>query len=249
MKKLFTISIFGLAVAMTSLTGCIKTDSVTNAVSDLPNVFGFNITKAGSFIAGMSSKISIQLPSISSGDFTVHYDLSGVNAASGLTAVVSLVNGIGTFSTATLNNSGATSITVTSITNSSGKTSSITSNNTKSMSVGSMTFTRNGTVFQSDEVHASLAGNLLTIHAIKWDPLTTADVDVYTYANAPITVAINSATVADGSGGYTAPGVAQIAAYGTISITSTTPLITGTFSFTTPDSAHFTGGVFTATAP
>ncbi len=246
MKKLLSIALFGLAIAMTTLSGCVKTSDSTGGSG--PDVSIFLLTKASSVIAGLQSNITVSSASLGSGTFTIHYNLSGLNSGTNLSAVLNMSGGIGTFQTQAFTATGATTVTVTSITNSANQTTSIMSNNSIAVSTGAMSFTKSGATVTSDEVHTGLAGSLLSIEGIKWDPLTTINLYIDSYYSAPVVVNFTQSSF-NGSAHYTAPGVAQIANYGNITITSVSPYITGTFSFTNPDSSKIMSGTFTAPMP
>lgn len=247
MKKLLQISLLGLAIALTTVTGCIKAPDITNTTSDLPDVGGFTLTKASSFIAGLASNVTVLAGGLSSGTFTIHYNLSGSNTSTDLTATLTMSGGTGTFKTSVLNTTGATTLTVTSVTNSNNKSSNITSGNSINIKAGSMSLTRNGVTFLSDEASASVTGSLLNIHGIKWDPLTTADVTLYYYANVPTIVHFIGIDSAGAS--YSPPSGIFHDAHGVINLISTSPMLTGTFSYTAEDSSLVTGGTFSVPAP
>src|ERR1017187_4065522 len=93
MKKLISLSILVLILTMTSNTGCVKSNGTGVPGITLPNISDFTIQSVSSFIAGGASTISILSSSLGNGAFTVHYDLSGVNSLTGLTATLNLSGG------------------------------------------------------------------------------------------------------------------------------------------------------------
>ena len=155
---------------------------------------------------------------------------------------------------------GNVSITINSISNTSGS-SNVTSNNTKTFSdsTGLMTgsYTPPGGSAQSlraTHVMASIAGNLLTIDCVIWTPnLTTVTLYNDIYAGSTGSVSFNSNDLSmsgptstfNGSASFGVAGssgvISDLSEHGTITINTTAPLLTGTFTYTNQDSSVVAG--------
>ncbi|MBS1587870.1 MAG: hypothetical protein JSS82_20240 [Bacteroidetes bacterium] len=257
MKRTFAILAITLSVIYLSTSGCVKGSDPTdpgNTISGIiPNIASFEIAAAATFIKGAATLINIASTSLVDDNYTVNYTLTGSNSYTG-TASMHFSGGQGSFNTEILNNGGNTSITINSITSSTGNTTNITSHNTSSFfdSTGLLTCTINGNPFRATDVEASLSGNMLVITGTEWEPaLRTVSLRVNNYAHAPINASFNIADASEfnGAAGYTAPSTAVGDAYGNINITSVSPVLQGSFSFTTTDSSKFAGGTFISKAP
>jgi hypothetical protein len=260
MKKLLIVLLTCTVFIFTTNTGCVKSSNPTNPVTALPDVADFLLSAASTFVAGAASTISIHSSSLGAGAFTVHFDLSGANTMSGLTAALNMSGNDGTFQTPTLPNAGNTNINITSITNSSGGSANITTNNTFKFtdSTGLLTCSVNGKAYRALDVHASLAGSMLTIHSVYWDPLATVTVHIdywnhavgTTYFNSnDLSFAGNNNSTFNGAGVYNGTSILP-SQHGMITISSiTSSLITGTFSFTAQDSSIISSGNFSCPAP
>jgi hypothetical protein len=238
-------------------TGCTKNDSGSG--NALPDVSNFSISTATSVSAGAAAAVSVSAPSLGTGVFTIHFNLSAPNAATDQTATLTMSGATGIFQTPVLASVGSTTLTATSITNSVGNTASITGNNTIVItttaphdSTGLMNATINSLPFRATDVTATLSGSSLTISGTVWTP-GLSQIVLYNnrYSHNTGTIYFNTAdtTTSRGSAHYSATGgVAQVAAYGSITITNTSPLLTGSFSFTNPDSSRV-NGTFSTPAP
>ena len=127
-------------------------------------------------------------------------------------------------------------------------------NKTKSLtdSTGIMTATVGGVAFKSIYVKATKTGSMLSIYgSTTFSGGPTIDLTINQYATAVMTTSFNigDSTGINGSAGYLNTGTSENAAHGTISITSVSPILSGTFSFTDIDSTKITGGTFSVTAP
>ncbi len=253
MKKLFKFSALIAALALAAPIGCIKKTDTVNPASMLPNISDFHLPGNLSLVAGLAANITINSSSLGTGTFKVHYNLTGLNVGSALTAVLNIANNVGTFSTIKLDNEGASTLVITGIENASGYLSPLTSGNTMTItttptstgadSTGLVTATINGTdEFRATDVTTTLTGSLLSIHAVHWDPLQTITlyIDHYAHNTGPVYFNETNMTGFEGSASISA-GVTGLAHHGVITITTTTPTLTGTFSFTTTDSSRVTG--------
>lgn len=246
MKRIFLASISAL-LFMAFETGCQKTDN--GAANALPDVSNFSISGVSSVIPGAAGKVSITAPSLGAGTYTLLYNMTGANPATGLTATLNMAGATGSFQTPPLSGVGSSTLTITSVTNSAGKTAALSGNNTINIVVQDSTGLMNATVstatnFSATDVTSSLAGNLLSVNGTMWSPDLRTIVlynNHYTHSTGTIHFNASDTTAGNGSAHYGAPGIAQVASYGTITITATSPLLTGSFSFTNPDSSKITG--------
>ena len=269
MKKSLLLCLLALSVTCTTNTGCIKSPDGGGTNISLPDLSSFSVA-ASTFVQGASAIISIASSSLGSGTFTVNYSLSGANNLVNQVATLIMNGGNGTFSTPALNNVNAgTTITINSISNSAGGSANPTGNNvqTFSDSSGLMTATMTGTgggptTFRGTHVTASLAGSLLSIDGVVWTPwLTTITLYIDNYTNTIGTTQFNSNDLSptsitstfNGSASYGVAGnglaISDLSQHGKITITSTAPLITGTFSYTNSDSSVINSGSFSCPAP
>lgn len=74
--------------------------------------FNFSVT---SVCAGNASVVTVTSSTLANGTYTVYYNLSNPNAASGLTATLNFSSGSGTFTTPVLATSGNTTLTITGV--------------------------------------------------------------------------------------------------------------------------------------
>ena len=175
-------------------------------------------------------------------------------------ATLVLNGGNGTFSTPTLTGvSAATTITINSITNSAGGSATPTTGNTTTFSdsSGLMTATITGTSgpssFRGIHVNALLAGPNLQIVGVVWSPLTQISLHVLDYLGSALTTPFDI-TNPSTNGGATyqvsssSSLINDVGQTGTITITNTSPLLTGTFTFTNQDASVVTGS-FSCKAP
>ncbi len=99
---------------------CLTTVTSTRvalAVNTSPNVSNFSTSATSPILVGTASTVTISSTSLGAGSYTVTYNRSAPNAATGLTAGVTLSPTSGSFSTGTLASVGSTTITITSISN------------------------------------------------------------------------------------------------------------------------------------
>ncbi len=247
MKKLFTLAIAAAALSYLFTTGCVKADVNVNSTDNTngnTDVSDFHLSAAASFIPGAAAVINIHSTTISDGDYTMNYSLSGGNVYTG-NASMHMSGGAGSFNTQVLSAGASTSIIVNSITNSSGATTNITANNSSSFFDSSGTMHLNqqiGDPFYATDVTASITGSMLNIVGTMWEPdLRTANLTIYNFTtnNLPKTVTIN--TGSDGRVALTS-GSIKVAAHGTITIQSiNNSIIEGTYAGTWQDSSTFSG--------
>jgi hypothetical protein len=103
-------------------------------VNPAPNVSNFSVT-SGPVCSGGVATVTVNSTTLGNGTFTVGYNLTGANAASGLTASVTIAGNSGTFSTPVLAAVGTTTVTVTSVTNASSCTATVSSGNTANITI------------------------------------------------------------------------------------------------------------------
>jgi hypothetical protein len=259
MKKIITCTLIALFIATaTTNTGCVKSSSTNNPITAIPDLSDF-LFDAATFVLGQASKITIHSTSMGSGTFTVNYSLTGAVNLLNQTATLIMSGGDGDFMTPTISDAGNVTIKINSISNSSGGSASVTSGNTKVFtdSTGVMTCKLNGTSYRAIDVHTSLAGSLLTISSTFWDPLTTVNLHVAYWSHTTGSTYFNSNNLEfNGNNNSTFNGSAVYnggsiypSANGVITITSTSPRLTGTFSFKANDSSMISNGTFDAPAP
>lgn len=245
MKKLFQFSV--IISVFFFAAGCSKSGDDTT-INDGPDVSDFSVPIVSPVIVGKASTVTIMSTSMGNGVFTVAYELSGNNTASGQSAVVNMLGNTGSFSTPVLTNSGSTTLNIISLTNDFGKTTTLTKNNVVSFSdsTGLISASVNGvSSFRTTEVTTSIVTsgslNVLNISGTVWVPgVSSISLAVNHFASATGTFNFNTSNN-QGSAHYTTPGSPQVAVYGTIKITDVSPSLKGTFSFTNPDSTKISG--------
>ena len=102
-------------ITVTNANGCTSpSNSFTLDVTAAPNVSNFSVASANSCI-NSGATITINSSTLANGTYTVSYDLSGSNTATGNTASMIFTAGTGTFITSALSNLGLTNITATQV--------------------------------------------------------------------------------------------------------------------------------------
>ncbi|NTW31494.1 MAG: hypothetical protein HGB12_02520, partial [Bacteroidetes bacterium] len=127
-------------------------------VNTPPIISNFSTPSATTVCAGSASTVTVNSTSLDNGIFTVTYNLTGANTATGSTASLTISSNTGTFSTSALANSGTTTVTITSIQNSSGCSVTVSSGNTASITVTTLPATPTATVATEITSH-QLAAN------------------------------------------------------------------------------------------
>ncbi len=124
-----------VSIIYTLGAGC--TASTTITVNPVPNITNFTSTIATSECVGLGGTVTVTSNTLGVGAFTVTYNLSGANAATGVTATLTMgaTNGTFTIPSASLSGTGFTTVTITGISNGFGCTSIPLSNNTSTFSV------------------------------------------------------------------------------------------------------------------
>ncbi len=117
-------------VTVTATNGACPPKTTHVFVDDSPNTTSFSTSATSPICASGTSTIGINAATLGTGTFTVTYNLSAPNAATGLTASVALSSGVGSFTTAALSATGTTTITLTSIQNAAGCSATLTTGNT-----------------------------------------------------------------------------------------------------------------------
>ncbi len=244
MRKVLILYIGVLFFVYMANTGC----TLTGGDIILPDISSLSITSVSTFIPGDSATVMMYSSSLTPGPYLVHYKLTGANVSSGLTAVVYINNDTGSFTTSVLDSPGNTTLTITEITTPSNGNANITKNNSKTFtdSIGLMTAKINDTgAYRAMHVTATLTGPTLTIKGVLWSPLKTITISVFSYI--PNTGPDNYNIY--GNATYSTPGKTDTSAYGVISISNNSTVISGMFSFTNKDSTKVTSGTFSCAAP
>jgi uncharacterized protein YjdB len=124
-----------VGITYTLGAGCFASTVVT--VNPQPNITNFTSPSATSQCVGNGATVTVNSTSLGSGSFTVTYNLSGANAVTGATAVLTMgpTNGTFTIPSGSLPGTGFTTVTITGISNGFGCTSSVISSNTATFSV------------------------------------------------------------------------------------------------------------------
>ncbi|MFT3680741.1 MAG: Ig-like domain-containing protein [Ferruginibacter sp.] len=104
-------------------------------VSCAPDVTNFSLPALSAICVGSGTTATVNSSSMADDNYTVTYDLSGANTATGLTVSMSFTAGSGTFNipAGSLVNSGNTTITITTVTNTATCSSNPSSGNTASL--------------------------------------------------------------------------------------------------------------------
>lgn len=123
-----------LATNTTNLCSQQLSNTPTVSVNALPNITSFSVA-ASNVGMGNASTVNVSSTSLPTGTYTLTYNLTGANSATGITSSITMSSNSGTFSTATLANSGSTNVVITSIRNASNCTSNISAGNTSSFTV------------------------------------------------------------------------------------------------------------------
>ncbi|MCF8449186.1 MAG: hypothetical protein K9G49_04875, partial [Taibaiella sp.] len=112
--------------------------AITIVLGTLPDISSFTAPTATNSCNGGASTVTVNSTTLGAGTFTVTYNLSGANIASGSTATLTMGASSGTFSIpgASLPSIGATTVTITGIANAVGCTSNPSASNTATFSVG-----------------------------------------------------------------------------------------------------------------
>jgi hypothetical protein len=246
--RVMTALFVGLATMNMS---CTPGKGVVPDVEDMVDISDFSLDYASVFTEGAGSVISIASSSLDDGDYSVFFDLSGANPMSNVEAIMSFVGDKGTFKTPSLSQAGDMTIILKSIKSSSGKTASITKNNVKNFtdSNGLMVWTYKGTTYTAKHVIAMMSGSNLSLTGRIWTAPGTQHVLYFdNFSGSPSTCNFSKATLPT-KGGSNLSTDLQLGQHGTITVTGTSPLLTGTFSYTTSDSNKVTLGTFSCKAP
>ncbi len=260
MRKLISVTAIALVMTFSLNTGCTPGGGGGGTPIVLPNIAGFAIQSVSAFVAGASAMVSIAVPSLAAGVYTLHFDITGDDNFSNQSATINVSGSTVNFQTPSLPNPGSVSIHITSITNSSGGSATITSNNTKTFSdstglmTGTYTVAGSVTNLRATHVVATNTGGMLSIHCVIWTPnLTTVTLYDDIYAGATGSVSFNSNDLSasgptstfNGGASFGIAGsgitVSDLSEHGTITLNTIAPLMTGTFTFTNQDSSVVAG--------
>jgi hypothetical protein len=104
-------------------------------VNASPDVSNFSVSATSSVAQNASAVVTLSSTSLASGNYTITYNMSGANTATGLTASVTFASGSATFNTPVLANLGNTTITVASVENADNCSVSVSTGNTATVNV------------------------------------------------------------------------------------------------------------------
>lgn len=194
-----TVASGQLDVTVTATNGACPTKTTHVFVDDSPNTASFSTSATSPVCAGGSSAVSVNCAALGTGTFTVTYNLSAPNAATGQTASVSLVSGVGSFNTAALSATGTTTVTLTAIQNAAGCSATLTTGNTANIVVNAaptVTISGNADVCLGGSVTltATPAGGAGSPTNFKWERSANAGTSWTTVQNT------SSATYATSTG-------------------------------------------------
>lgn len=239
-------------VGITTLNmSCTPNDKDIPGVDDFVDISDFSFDYASVFTEGAGALMYIGSTSLPDGDYTMIFDLSGANPMANVEAIMSFANDKGSFKTPSLSEAGDMTITLKSIKSSDGKTAAITKNNVKNFtdSNGLMTWTYKGKTYTAKHVIASMNGSNLDITGRVWTAPGIQHILYFdNFSGSASTCNFSKATLPT-KGGSNLSTDLQLGQYGTITVTGTSPLLTGTFSYTTSDSNKVTLGTFSCKAP
>jgi hypothetical protein len=119
--------------------GCIDNSAVVQVtVNPLPVVSNFTAVGLSNACIGTAAVVTVNSTTLTAGTYTVIYDISGTNTATGNTSSMTFASGSGTFTTSVLSNAGSTTVTITSIANQSTScSSSLSTGNSTSATIAS----------------------------------------------------------------------------------------------------------------
>jgi hypothetical protein len=252
MKKKISIFMTAMVIGVTTLNmSCQPNDNSIPGVDDIIDLSDFSFDYASVFSEGASALMYITSSSLPDGDYTMIFDLSGANPMSNVEALMSFANDKGTFKTPVLPQAGDMTITLKSIKSSDGKTAAITKSNVKNFtdSNGLMVWTYKGNTYTAKHVIAMMNGSNLSITGRIWAAPGTQHILYFdNFSGSPSTCNFSKASLPT-KGGSNLSTDLQLGQYGTITVAGTSPLLTGTFSYTTSDSNKVTLGTFSCKAP
>ncbi len=111
-----TVGTYTVTYTIPASGGC-SSVQVTNTVTIIPgpNITNFSTSANSPVCVGGTSTVTISSTSLANGTYTVTYNLSAPNAATGQTATVTVTGGTGTFTLPALVNGGSTTVTITNV--------------------------------------------------------------------------------------------------------------------------------------
>jgi hypothetical protein len=252
MKKHISYLLVSVIFIAVPFGGCKKSDN-----SPYPDVNNFSATALSNYTIGSPGNILVTSASLAPDNYTVKYHYTyDTGYITGQSATLVMKNHTGSFQTSILTQDLVTYVTLDSIINSIGKAAPLTKNNLVTLcdSTGQMTLVMGSGSFQALYVAAEITTNNLYIDGECYLPGTTDHQDwVLEISNytVPGIYSFNYDFFGGGFGIYTFTGssyVIDTGKYGTINITASSPLLTGTFSVTCTDSTKITGS-FSCVAP
>lgn len=247
MRRLFTLLGFTLLIAN---IGCKKKED--------PNVSTFSLYVAD-FYPGKSTTATIS-SSLKDGDYTISYKIIGKEphstpggyyyaTFSDLTTLVNVKGGKGNFATPSLTYTECLTMTIDSITNSSGKGVALSATDEFCDSTGTMTAYIDGILFSTHHVFSEVKDSILSITGDAEDKSQIC-IQVSPY-HRNMTIQKLPTTLSSSSSYTSYPnGYSLRVKEGNVIFTAISPLMTGTFSFTSVgDYVKVTNGSFKVKLP
>jgi len=231
-----------------AFAACKKSSSRTTTT--LPDASDFSAISPYAYMVGEKGDIQVTSTSLASGTYTVKYHYRDTTTEQSATLV--MASHTGNFQTPVLwRGEGATYVTIDSIINSVGS-AVITTNNIVTLldSNGVVTCNFGTTALRGVYVAADIISNDVIVDNYFYVPGNHAHTDIYMQIvnyTAPGTYTLASGNFdkvvfADSSYyGVAGAYVIDTGSYGTLTITSVSPLFAGSYSFTCKDSAKVTG--------
>lgn len=132
-----TTNIYTVTYTIPASGGCASVQvNASVTIVPGPDVSNFATSVTTPICAGGTSMVTVTSSTLGDGTYTVTYNLSAPNAATGLTATLTMSSGTGTFSLPSLTSTGSTTVTITNVHLGSG-CSSVPSGNTATIVVNS----------------------------------------------------------------------------------------------------------------
>jgi hypothetical protein len=221
-----------------------------------PDLDNFTMADSGSFLPGGQATITVNSTTLADGTYTIYYvifpDGYVKPYATGVHSTLVMSNHVGTFQTAPLDTPNYVVISAESISNQAGGTTFVNSRLGSYVdSLGMMKVQKNGKdTFSTPAVKAKFNGAMIEVDAYSPQLGTITGYDFVTLIfNNQLGVQILDSNNGQGQYGHFYNSVtANIFTRTTLTITSLTPLLTGSFSAVCADSTKFTG-TFSCPAP
>ncbi len=190
-----------LATNITSSCGQQMTNTPSVSMNALPNVSNLGIL-ASNVAMGSSSTVTISSTSLAVGTYTITYNLTGANSATGNTSSITMSSNSGTFSTSTLTNSGSTNVVISSIRNASNCTTNLSTGNNSSFTVYSNNSNLSALGLSNGTLSPSFSSSTISYTASVVNSISSITVTpTKSEANANIQVRVNGGSYASVSSG------------------------------------------------